>query len=105
MKKHLLIISLAFLFTGCSSVELEEGPGVEEIYFSEAGTNANSNRIKLLRDSLIPNPRFSISDPLMPVIRPPFSFPVYVRGKRERYYQEQGRWTHEIIDMGGYIND
>lgn len=96
---------LALLLAGCSSVELAPGPSVEDIYYQSAsGSSEAQHRVNLLREQLIPNPRFDISDPMMPIIKPGLSFPVYVRGKRTRYYQEEGRFVHEIVDPGGYIN-
>jgi len=105
IRKLLLSVTIIFL-GGCSSVELEKGPGVEEIYYN--GSNglfgSEESRIDKLRSSLIPNPRFQISDPMMPVVSAPLSFPVYMRGIRTSTYQEEGRWVHEIVKPGSYIN-
>lgn len=103
MKKILILCTLLLTLGGCSSVELEKGPGVEEIYYG-GSTSSESGRIESLRSSLIPNPRFTISDPMMPIVKAPLSLPVYVRGKRTDRYQEEGRWVHEIVEPGGYIN-
>ena len=104
--KGMLIAVLLVLLTACSSVELEKGPSVEQVYFNDtsSGSRMSTERIDKLRAGLIPNPRFDISDPTMPVVRPPLAIPIYVRGKRTRYYQESGRWVHEIVDPGGFIN-
>jgi len=102
---RLILASLLITITGCSSVDFPDGPSVEEVYNQGgSGLNDSKTRIDALRKGMIPNPRFSISDPMMPIVRPPLSFPVYIRGERSRYFQEEGRWVHEIVDPGGYIN-
>ncbi len=100
-----LITTVIFVISlgACSSIELEEGPGVDEIYYSN--NKGNDKRIEIMRAGLTINPRFQISDPVMQIVSPPLSFPIYVRGIRSQYYQEEGRWVHEIVDPGGYINN
>jgi len=101
-----LLSSIAVIsinIAGCSSIELEDGPGVDEIYYKNG--KVNDKRVEILRAGLTLNPRFQISDPVMQIVKPPLSFPIYVRGIRSQYYQEEGRWVHEIVDPGGYINN
>ena len=106
MIKQFLTIASLVVIGGCSSVELEKGPDISEIYYGggNGGFGSEESRIDKLRESLIPNPRFQISDPMMPIVSAPLSFPVYMRGARTATYQEEGRWVHEIVKPGGYIN-
>lgn len=101
--KASLLCSVLAILGGCSSVQVEPGPPMNQIW--EEGAGNGRATVDDLRRGINIDETSVASAPVRPMVNAPVVLPIYERGRLiSENIRTDGRWIYEIVEPGGFVD-